>query len=376
MIRQHRWFTLPLIAGMAVLALNVLAAPQQPSSPEKTSIHRDLLYLKGGDPKLNALDIYSPAGKHNCPVVIFIHGGGFQIGDKKSGAKSKGEAFPEQGYVFVSINYRLAPKVKHPVLVQDCAKAIAWIHDNVAKYGGDPNTLFVMGHSAGAQLAALVSTDERYLKAEGLSLKNLKGTVLLDGGTYDLTSAGTKKQSKDATISDAFGPDPAVWKTASPVYNVSAGKNIPPFEIIYVSFRPDSKSQSEELAQALKKANVKAEVNPAYNKTHESLNKELGNKGDVPTQQVYAFLRGITGQSVKAGEIAVTKSDTEKTAKPEAGGRARGNLKSLRSLNLTTDQKEQIQKIMAKYPGDRKNPAFRKEIEQVLTPQQRDQMKP
>ena len=71
-------------------------------------------------------------------------------------------------------------------IAEDVAKAIHWTHDHASDYGGDPNTIFVMGHSAGAQLAALVCTDDRYLKAERLSLSIIKGCVPVDGDTYDL----------------------------------------------------------------------------------------------------------------------------------------------------------------------------------------------
>ncbi|MBC8101430.1 MAG: alpha/beta hydrolase fold domain-containing protein [Cytophagales bacterium] len=350
-------------------ALAAFAVPDAPAPTTSAKVTRDLLYKKGGDPKLNVLDIYSPPGKTNCPVVIFIHGGGWQIGDKKSGSKGKAEAFPQQGYVFISINYRLAPKVQHPALVQDCAAAIAWVRNNVAAYGGDPSTLFVMGHSAGAHLAALVSTDERYLQAEGLSLGNLKGVVLLDGGSYDMTGKGFKKPSKVEPITNAFGSDPAVWKAASPVYHIRPGKGIPPFEILYVSHRPDSKSQSEELARALTGAKVRAEVKPAHNKTHETLNKELGMPGDVPTQQVYAFFSGITGQPVRP--IAAAPGGLPDKATPSAAGKPRNGFQRLQALDLTAAQKTQVRAILEKYQGDRRNPAFRKEIAQVLTPEQR-----
>ena len=68
----------------------------------------------------------------------------------------------------------------------DVAKSIRWVHDHASQYGGDPNNMFVMGHSAGAQLAAQVCTDDRYLKAEGLSLAIIKGCVPVDGDTYDV----------------------------------------------------------------------------------------------------------------------------------------------------------------------------------------------
>ncbi len=79
----------------------------------------------------------------------------------------KPQAFMDKGFVFVSTNYRLLPNVDMGTIVRDIAKSIRWVHDHIAEYGGDPERLFVMGHSAGAQLAALVCTDDRYLKAEG-----------------------------------------------------------------------------------------------------------------------------------------------------------------------------------------------------------------
>jgi dienelactone hydrolase len=82
----------------------------------------------------------------------------------------------------------------------DVAKAIRWVRDRAQQYGGDPDTIFVMGHSAGAQLAALVCTDDRYLKAEGLSFSILKGCVPVDGDTYDVPMqiATVEQERKDA----------------------------------------------------------------------------------------------------------------------------------------------------------------------------------
>ena len=120
-----------------------------------------------GDPAnpRQKVDIYAPAGAKNLPVVFWIHGGGWQAGDKTS-VQIKPQVFVEKGFVFVSTNYRLLPTVEMPAIVQDIAKSIHWVHDHIAEHGGDPKRILVMGHSAGAQLAALICTDERFLKAE------------------------------------------------------------------------------------------------------------------------------------------------------------------------------------------------------------------
>src|SRR5262245_55023488 len=117
-------------------------------------VQRDIPYA---DPahKLQTLDVYSPAGAKDLPVVFWIHGGGWQTGDKKD-VQLKPQAFNDKGFVFVSTNYRLLPDVEMGTIVRDVAKAVRWVHDHIAEYGGDPKRLFVMGHSAGAQLAALI----------------------------------------------------------------------------------------------------------------------------------------------------------------------------------------------------------------------------
>src|SRR5271156_2325140 len=100
-----------------------------------------------------ALDVYSPAKARNLPVVFWIHGGGWQTGDKSS-VQVKPQAFVDKGFVFVSTNYRLLPSVDMETIMRDIARSIRWTHDHIAEYGGDPERLFIMGHSAGAQLAA------------------------------------------------------------------------------------------------------------------------------------------------------------------------------------------------------------------------------
>src|SRR5262249_3993797 len=140
----------------------------------------------GSKHERQTLDVYAPAeGKHH-PVVVWIHGGGWQAGGKKE-VHHKPQAFADKGFVLVSSNYRLLPgKVTIKQMAGDVARAIRWVHEHARDYGGDPDTLLVMGHSAGAQLAALVCTDDRYLKAEGLPLSIVKGCVPVDGDTYDV----------------------------------------------------------------------------------------------------------------------------------------------------------------------------------------------
>jgi arylformamidase len=117
-----------------------------------------------------------PTAQRAFPVVFWIHGGGWQVGDKTD-VQIKPRVFTDRGFVFVSTNYRLLPNVEMDVLIRDVAKSLGWVHKNISIHGGDPKRIFVMGHSAGAQLAALLCTDDRYLKSEGVTFDNLRGCV-------------------------------------------------------------------------------------------------------------------------------------------------------------------------------------------------------
>jgi acetyl esterase/lipase len=143
--------------------------------------HKDILYFEvQGDPEpsRHRLDVYQPQGKSSCPVVFFLHGGAWIAGGKDDvfgiyGYGAIGRCLAERGLVVVMANYRLSPRVRHPEHIKDAAQAFAWTCKNIARYGGDPHQIFVVGHSAGGHLAALLTTDESYLKAVGRSRKDI-----------------------------------------------------------------------------------------------------------------------------------------------------------------------------------------------------------
>lgn len=162
-------------------------------------------------------DVYTPRGAANAPVVVFFYGGRWSEGDKDL-YEFVGAALAKQGFVAVVPNYRLYPKVRYPAFVEDAAKATRWAREHAARYGGDPNRLFVMGHSAGAHLAALLATDERYLKAVGGSRTWLKGMIGL-AGPYDFLPF------TDDDIKDMFGP-PERYADTQPINHVD-GHNAP-----------------------------------------------------------------------------------------------------------------------------------------------------
>jgi arylformamidase len=270
-----------LAASVLLLASPVIAA--------EFKVQRDVAYV---EPKFErqTLDVYAPADGSNHPIVVWIHGGGWRQGDKR-GVQQKPQAFVDKGCVFVSINYRFIPQVSVKEMTGDVAKAIRWAHDHAPEFGGNPQAMFVMGHSAGAHLAALVCTDDRYLQAEGLSLSIIKGCVPVDTAAYDIPQRFAQSDAAKSSEGKAiFGDDPASHRDLSPITYVGKVKLIPPFLILHVADRADSKAQSEHFAKALKDAGLSASVVPAEGKTHGTINSDLGAPGDKPTQALFEFM--------------------------------------------------------------------------------------
>src|SRR5205823_1285832 len=273
----------------------LIAAAFLPEAPAP-DVKRNLPYA-GPAHERQVLDVYSPQNAKNLPVVFWIHGGGWQTGDKTS-VQVKPQFFMDNGFVFVSTNYRLLPSVDMATIVRDVAKSIHWVHDHIADHGGDPNRLFIMGHSAGAQLAALVCTDDRYLKAEGLSLAITKGCVPVDGDTYDvpamIETAETRRRVHglpQAKIGhrEKFGNDPEQHRDYSAVNHVAKDKGIPPFLILHVAENPDTGSQAERLEAALRSAGLPVKRFGARQTDHSKLNESLGQPDDPATKALFEF---------------------------------------------------------------------------------------
>lgn len=235
------------------------------------------------------LDVYSAANGKNRPIVFWIHGGGWESGDKKE-VDLKPKACVEKGYVFVSVNYRLLKdQVTIDQMAQDLAKALRWVCDHAAEFGGDAESILISGHSAGAQLAALLCTDERYIKAENLSRSIIKGCVPVDGDTYDVPLQIATVEERRATIyRRKFGTEEQ-QKNLSPVTHVTRGKNLPPFLILHVATQREVKMQSEKLVKTLEDAGLSGKTYPAEGKTHTTINSELGAADDKPTAAFFEF---------------------------------------------------------------------------------------
>jgi acetyl esterase/lipase len=269
-----------LVAVTLVLLLplplrSAAAAPTAEVSP--LTAPETLAY---GESPLQALDFWrAKAGTGRAPLIVFVHGGGWRTGDKRGTRRSQqGPHFLATGHAFASVNYRLVPSVDVETQAQDVATALKFLLDRAPSLGIDRRRVVLMGHSAGAHLAALVGTDGRYLERAGLQLSDLAGIVLLDGAGYNvpeqLAEAGPRLRR---TYREAFGSDPARQRALSPVTHATA-PNARSFLILHVE-RADSARQSQALAAALRSAGTPVNVHGLPGRGlsgHREINVQLG----------------------------------------------------------------------------------------------------
>ena len=243
------------------------------------------------------LDYFPASGNAKAPLVVFIHGGGWSIGDKRERftKSSKAKFYNDLGYSFASINYRLVPVTQPDGQAADVAKALAYLRNNSGDLGFDPDAIVLMGHSAGAHLAALVSSDGRYLDQAGFPLSAIKGTILLDSAAYNMPRL-MQKPSPRKIIRDmyeaAFSNDVVTQKRLSPIAHVST-PNAPEWLILHVATRAKSEAQSGAFSDALKQHGSHAEVIPVAGSTHMTVNRDASAPDSFVGGKIAAFLRTI-----------------------------------------------------------------------------------
>ena len=286
-------FTL-LVATLALIAGDGIAQ----------KLTANLPYIKNGHQR-HVLDVYTPEKPaEGLPVMFWLHGGGWQAGDK-SDVALKPKVLTERGFVFVSSNYRLLPEVGMDELTADVVASLGWVYKNTARYGGDPNRIFIGGHSAGAQLAALLCTDDRLARKAGVPFEVLKGCIPVDGDTYDIPKIIMTTELRQAIYGgpmptfghrQKFGNDPQKHLDFSAVTHAAKGKGIPPFLLLYFAGNADTRAQAERLESVLKAVGVPAKAFGKRDTNHSRLNDDLGKPDDPATDELYQFLDPLVGK--------------------------------------------------------------------------------
>lgn len=265
--------------------------------PSKVSVRKDIAY---GTELRQKLDVYSPANsgkaarKAPLPVLFFVHGGGWQIGNKNMHA-AKGVAFAENGVIFVSTNYRLAPESMHPKHIQDVAAAFAWVKTHAGEIGADPSRMYVMGHSAGAHLVDLLGTNEKYLHEQGMNLGDIKGVISLDTASLDLSERLSDNSPEGGAvggmIKNAFGNDPEVLADASPRAAIHAGKKYPLFLMFCGERRATCVAQHRKFAEAMGKVGGKVDVE-VVPLSHSAISQAAGQQNSEIFAKSLALVKG------------------------------------------------------------------------------------
>lgn len=336
----------------ALMLATAASAAQRPYTVE-----RDINYDLGTPPLApssaadNTLDLYTPRSAarrapavRRAPVVVWIHGGGWRKGDKRIGVRKKAELFTRRGYLFASVNYRLASapfdpdmpdpaRVRFPAQPDDVGEAIAWLVGHASARGGDPRRIVVIGHSAGAHLAALVALDPTYLETYGASAKAIRGFVALDAPSYDVARDADPQRAPRLRDSremlwNAFGTpeenaESGDWERASPL--AFADPRDPPGLLVTQAAVTYRVEQSHEVARALGSGRGNRVL--AVDLDHREISRVLGTEPDATgeTVAVVRFVRRAVAQ-VPAPEAAA-----ESPASPRSSASVSGHAKP--SLN-------------------------------------------
>lgn len=278
--------TLAALAALAGFAAPAHAADEAPAPRPAATFerHKNIPYRTGptADKERHLLDVFTPKGKKDFPVVVFVHGGAWKWGDKNLYA-GIGEVFAQRGVGVVICSYRLSPKSTHPAHAEDVAGAVAWACENIGGYGGDPKKLFLCGHSAGGHIVSLLATDASFLKAEKHSPADIRGVVSISG-VY-------KIYHTEKVFHEAFGKDEELCLRASPITHV-AGKH-PPFLIAYADADYEHlDGMAKDMHAALRKAESPCDLMVCKDRNHISIVVNLVDPEDPLCKRIMGFIEG------------------------------------------------------------------------------------
>jgi acetyl esterase/lipase len=277
------------VVGCWPSAAKAIEPTRQVVTSFEVAIASDISYYEGKDTDAfkHKLDLYLPRGAKDAPVLFFVHGGAWRHGDKRYlGIYSTlGLHLAQHGIVTVIPNYRLTPAVTHPEHIKDIARAFAWTHSHIADYGGRPDEIFVSGHSAGGHLAALLATNDAYLKEQGLGVDAIRGVIPMSG-IYDLSD---KNRLFDATFGDTLSRN-----DAAPLCHIRC--DAPPFLIIYADrdLPLCGKVPSEQFCRALLEKKCEAQTLEVKHRNHMTLLLNAIVDDDPVAQAIHRFIHSHT----------------------------------------------------------------------------------
>lgn len=255
--------------------------------------HKNIIYAKGsGTISDQQLNIFEPK-KPNSPkdVLIFIHGGNWNSG-RKSQYSLIGRNWTKRDIVYVIIDYPLSPSATYKEMAEYSAKSVKWVKENIQNYGGNPDRIFISGHSAGGHLAALISIDDQYFQKLGMA-NPIKGLILIDAAGLDMYGyLLEEKLPKDHTYFKTFSSDQKVWKDASPLYHLH--KRMPPMTI----FRgektyPSIVSSNEKFIKAMQEFAPETPYEIIKGKKHVPMVTQFFNPWNKRYNKIHHFMESV-----------------------------------------------------------------------------------
>lgn len=241
----------------------------------------DIMDIPYGSAPLQKLDVFYPKRKigNLAPVIIMVHGGGWCVGDKtmRGMTGNKMEHYTDKGFLYVSVNYPMVAEGSMALQQgRDVARAVAYVQEHAAEWGGDASRVILMGHSAGAHLVSLVNADAKLRQEAGV--KGAIGTISLDSGTTNVVTQMKNPISfMKERYAEAFGDEEAYWVASSPFHQLD--RTASPWLSVCSSQRAGNPcGQSDEYAGKSNALGIPAQV-ISVTKGHGAINKDLGEPG-------------------------------------------------------------------------------------------------
>jgi acetyl esterase/lipase len=285
---------------IALISTSVMvpaSAPIGGRRPIERPIERDLTY---GTDAAQRLDLSTPAGR-DFPTVIFVHGGSLTSGDKTDTDYGKVcDPFPAAGIACANINYRLLPGAAWPAPVEDVAAAIAWVHRNIAKRDGNPDKIFLLGHSSGAMLVALVAADASYLARHQLTTAPIRGVMPMGSIMWDDDLKRAIEKNGRERVDAAFARDPRGkvfgsldrYEAQWPITHVRA--DMPPYLFLIAEseqINPPILATNQKFVDDSRARGNQADLKVFAGRTHYSNIRQLHQPGDEVFAAILDFVR-------------------------------------------------------------------------------------
>ena len=211
-----------------IIICEALFCHTQAQEPAKGyHLQKDISYLHTGETDAYKqercrLDLYYPADKKDFATLVWFHGGGL-----KAGEKHFPKEFLNQGYAVIAVNYRLSPRAENPAYTEDAAEAVAWTFENIRQFGGNPDKIYISGHSAGGYLTLMLNLDKSYLGKWGIDADRIAGAFPISGQTTThYTIRKERGLPSDIPIIDKYAPSNNVRKDASPMILITGDKEL------------------------------------------------------------------------------------------------------------------------------------------------------